>query len=102
MACKLLGVSLLLHLRFFRRPVGRPISFDLALLYFGTYSILGSNIPGVYLKWHLYSDSVQTLLESEKLRRRGLRNTQEFLNYCSLPDHRCVYYKTDMQFARFY
>ena len=99
---KCLGVFMLLHLRFYKRPVGRPYTYYLMLMYLGSYCFFGSNIPGVFLKWDTYSDSVQTLLESEKLKKRGLKNTNEFLNYTSLPDHKTVYWMADMQFSKLY
>ncbi len=101
-ACKSAGVFLFLNLRLFKRPVGRPIMFDLLLMYFGSYLILGSNIPGVFYKWDSYSDLVKKLLESDKMKKRGLKNTHEFLNQTSLSDARCVYYQWDMEFARYY
>ena len=79
-ASKLLGVLTLINLRIYKRPVGRPWIFDIGLAYMGAYLILGSNIPGVFMKWDLYSDQVQKLLESEKMKKRGLRNANEFLN----------------------
>lgn len=49
-----LGLFLFLNLRLYKRPAGRSILYDLMLMYFGTYCILGSNIPGVFMTWHLY------------------------------------------------
>ena len=99
---KSLGIFLLLNLRLFRRPIGRPITFDIFLMYFGSYCILGSNIPGIFYGWPLYSDLVKKLLESEKLRKRGLRNTSEFLNKTALSDAKCIYYMYDIEFAKYY
>ena len=50
------GLSLftLMHLRFLWRPVGRPILFDISLVYLSLYAFLGSNIPGVFLTWNDY------------------------------------------------
>ena len=101
-ASKLLGVLTLMNLRFYKRPVGRPWSFDIGLVYVGAYLILGSNIPGVFMTWHLYSEQVQKLLESDKMKKRGLRNANEFLNQTALADHKCVYYSWDMELAKYY
>ena len=76
--------------------------YDLGLIYFGTYSILGSNIPGVFKTWDLYQDQVKKLLESEKMKKRGLRNSSDFLDETALTDFKCVYYQTDMEFAKYY
>jgi len=91
-----------MNLRLFRRPVGRPLLLDFALIYLGAYSWLGSNIPGVYKTWPLYADQVQKLLESDKMRKRGLKNAHEFLDQTSLSDFKCYYYMYDMEFARYY
>lgn len=63
---------------------------------------MGSNIPGVFMKWNDYDDLVETMLTSKKLQKRGLRNVHDFLNESSLPDYKCVYYQADMEFARYY
>ena len=100
---KMLSLVLFMHLRFYKRPVGRPFAFDFALIYFGTYAFLGSNVPGVYLAWPLYQDQVKKLLESDKLRKRGLRNTLEFLDETrDLDFYKSHYYMYDMEFARYY
>ncbi len=77
---KAFGIFLLLNLRIYNRPPGRMIAYDCLLAYFGIYSILASNIPGVFYSWDTYKDLVRELLESDKLRKRGLRNMHEFLN----------------------
>jgi len=77
---KMMSVFFFMQLRLYRRPVGRSYAFDLLLVYLGAYSFLGSNIPGVYYTWPMYQDLAQKLLQSEKLRKRGLRNTHEFLD----------------------
>lgn len=77
---KALGIFLLMNIRIYKRPPGRMVAYDLLLTYFGIYSILGSNIPGVFYTWDTYKDLVKKLLESDKLRKRGLRNMNEFLN----------------------
>ena len=100
---KMLSVTFFMQLRFYRRPVGRPYAFDLLLIYLGAYSFLGSNIPGVYLTWPMYQDLAQKLLQSEKLKKRGLRNTHEFLDQTKdLKDFKSHYYMYDMEIARFY
>ena len=71
---KVLGLFLLINLRVLKRPVGRPIFYDFFLLYSGTYAFLGSNIPGVFLTWPRYSDYVRRMLESDKMKKRGLKN----------------------------
>ncbi len=77
---KALGIFLLMNIRVYKRPPGRMIAYDCLLTYFGIYSILASNIPGVFYTWDSYKDLVKKLLESEKLRKRGLLNINEFLN----------------------
>ena len=69
-----------MNLRLYRRPKGRPLFLDFALIYLGAYCWLGSNIPGVFRAWPLYADQVQKLLESDKMRKRGLKNANEFLD----------------------
>ena len=56
MALKCISIFLLMHLRLYKRPVGRPWIFDFGLLYFSAYSFLGSNIPGVFFTWDEYED----------------------------------------------
>ena len=53
-AMKGLSVVLLSHLRLLWRPMGRPWLFDLGLVYFSMYALLGSSIPGVFLTWPEY------------------------------------------------
>ena len=50
-AMKGVSVFLLMHLRLFWRPIGRPWLFDFSLVYMSLYAFLGSNIPGVYQTW---------------------------------------------------
>lgn len=96
-ALKTLSLSLFMQLRFFWRPKGRAVAFDLGLLYFGTYAFLGSNVPGVYYTWPMYRELVQKMIESPKMQRRGLRNTAELLEQTSdLPDFKASYYLADM------
>ena len=101
-AMKAMSVFLATQLRFFRRPVGRSWLFDFTLIYLSTYCMLGSNIPGVLQTWPMYSDLTQRMLECDKLKKRGLRNTMDFMNQTSLPDHKCYFYLADMNFARYY
>ena len=98
-----LAVLSLMHLRLLWRPVGRPWLFDFGLVYFSLYCFLGSNIPGVFTTWPEYKDLAKRMFESEKLRKRGLRNQVDFLNETRLkPDYKASYYKFEMDLARFY
>ena len=98
------GLSLFfaVQLRFWRRPAGRSFFFDFSLMYLATYCYLASNIPGVLATWDQYSDLARKMLESEKLKKRGLKNTNEFLCETSLPDYKCYYYLGEMSFAKLY
>lgn len=102
LAFKGLGLFFLLNMRLFRRPLGRSAFFDVLLLYLGSYCILGSNIPGVMATWDLYAPLVQKMLESEKMKKRGLKNQFELLNQVALSDFKAVYYAVDIEFARYY
>lgn len=43
------------------------------------------------------------MFESEKLKKRGLRNQLDFMDETNLkPDFKAVYYRYDMILARFY
>ena len=99
---KMMGVLCFMHLRFFRRPVGRPWLFDMTLLYTGSYLLLGSNIPGVCLTWDKYCLLIEKMFESAKMKKRGLRNTYEFMDESWIPDYRVYYHYIDMQFGKFY
>ena len=77
---KMFAVFCLMHLRFWKRPDARPFIWDFVLAYAGSYAMFGSNIPGVYLTWDRYSPLIQRMLESEKLKKRGLGNTFEFMD----------------------
>ena len=66
------------------------------------YMILGSNIPGVFLKWDLYADQVKRMLESDKMKRRGLRNQHELMDQTALADYKCIYYQYDIELAKYY
>jgi hypothetical protein len=48
---KLLSAFILMHLRFYKRPAGRPWFYDLLLMYSGAYAFLLSNVVGVYKAW---------------------------------------------------
>ena len=75
----------------------------MTLIYFSLYSYLGSNIPGVLLTWTDYNHLARRMFESEKLRKRGLGNSIDFLNNTNLkPDFKAVYYKLDMKLSYFY
>ena len=97
-----LAVFFAVQLRFWRRPIGRSWFFDFSLMYASTYCFLASNIPGVLATWDQYSDLTQKMLESEKLKKRGLKNTNDFLNETSLPDYKCYYYLGEIQLAKLY
>jgi len=99
---KAASLFFLTNLRFFRRPATRAWSYDLMLIYLSIYSFLGSNIPGVYLTWPMYSDYCQRMFESEKMRKRGLRNMNSFLDRTSLDGYKCYYYLYDIELARYY
>ena len=71
LAMKAASIFTLMHLRFFRRPAGRPWMFDFSLLYFGTYLFLGSSIPGVFATWPDYMYLVKRMLLSDTLRKKG-------------------------------
>ena len=71
---KALGMFFFLNIRLIRRPVGRSGFFDALLMYLGSYCILGSNIPGVMATWDSYAPLVQKMLESDKMKKRGLKN----------------------------
>mmetsp|Transcript_35576 Transcript_35576/g.46814 ORF Transcript_35576/g.46814 Transcript_35576/m.46814 type:complete len:133 (+) Transcript_35576:308-706(+) len=97
------SVFLLMHLRLTWRPVGRPWLFDFGLLYFSAYAFLGSNIPGVWRTWPEYKHLAKRMFESEKMRKRGIRSQTDFLNESRLePDFKAVYYRNEMELARYY
>ena len=98
-----LSVFILMHLRLLWRPMGRPWLFDFSLIYFSIYAFMGSNIPGVFMTWPEYMPYTKRMFESSKLRKRGLNNQMDFLNDTHLePEFKAVYYKGEMEFARYY
>jgi hypothetical protein len=72
------------------------------LIYSGLYFMLGSNIPGVHYSWHRYSHLIDKMFTSEKLMKRGLRNTNEFLDESRIPDYRVYMHYADIQFGKYY
>ena len=42
------------------------------------------------------------MFESNKLKKRGLKNTNEFLDESRLQDYKLYYYYYDVQFNKFY
>ena len=105
MSLTMKGISVitLMHLRFLWRPVGRPWLFDLTLTYIALYAYLGSNIPGVALTWNQYMPYAKRMFESEKMKKRGLRNQLGFLDQTHIKsEFKVVYHKYDMLLARFY
>ena len=91
-----------MHLRFYKRPQGRPVLWDLTLLYMGSYALLGSNVPGVFLTWNKYIPCIEKMFKSEKMKKGGLINVMEFLDRSRIADYRLYYYFIDMRFNRFY
>ena len=63
------SLFLLMHLRFYKRPAGRPWIFDAGLIYFATYGILGSNIPGVFYTWHEYEHLALKMVKSARIKK---------------------------------
>ena len=93
----------LMHLRVLYRPAGRSWLFDFGLIYFATYAFFGSNIPGVFMTWPQYTHLSKKMFQSEILHKRGLQNTQEFLDDTHLqPEWKSVYYRGEMAFARYF
>ena len=102
-ALKGLSIFSMMHLRFLWRPVGRPILFDLSLIYFSLYCFLGSNIPGVFMTWPEYMPLAKRMFDSKKLQKGGKRNLADFLDETHLqPDYKAVYYKYDMLLSHIY
>ena len=101
-AMKAMSILCFMHLRFLWRPKGRPLIYDMWLIYSGLYFMLGSNIPGVHYTWQRYSHLVDKMFTSEKLRKRGLRNTNEFLDESRIPDYRVYLHYADIQFGKYY
>ena len=99
---KAFSVLLLMHLRLYKRPAGRPWTFDFGLIYFGVYAFLGSNIPGVFLTWPDYERMALRMAEYQKTRKRKLRHGTEFLDETHLPDFKAFYYRYDITLTRFY
>ena len=99
---KAFSVLLLMHLRFYKRPIGRPITFDLGLIYFGLYAFLGSNIPGVFMTWQDYEKLALRMAEHQKTKKRKARHGTEFLDETNLPDYKAFYYRYDITLTRFY
>ena len=97
-----MSVFLLMHLRFYKRPLGRPWTFDLGLIYFATYAFLGSNIPGVFYTWPAYEELVTRMAKSKKMQSGKMRHGTEFLDETCLTDYKAFYYRYDMLLTRFY
>ena len=103
LAMKGLSIFLLMHLRFYKRPAGRAWIFDIGLIYFSAYAFLGSNIPGVWRTWPEYKHLAKRMFESDKLRKARIRGHVDFLNETRLePDFKAVYYRQEIEFARYY
>ena len=96
MSLRGLSVFLLMHLRFYKRPLGRPWIFDLGLIYFAAYSFLGSNIPGVFYTWNDYEHLAKRMVQSEKMKKGNIKHGTEFLDQTDLPDYKAFYYRYEM------
>ena len=97
-----LSVFLLMHLRFLWRPVGRSWLFDFGLVYFSAYAFLGSNVPGVWSTWSQYKHLTKRMFESDRF-SKGFRSHTDFLNKTRIsPDYKAVYYRAEMELARYY
>ena len=80
MALKSLSVLFLMHLRFYKRPAGRPIIFDVGLIYCAAYAFIGCNIPGVFYTWDEYEHLAKKMVQSGKMRKGTIKHGTEFLD----------------------
>ena len=102
LAMKGLSLFLLMHVRLLWRPIGRTWLFDASLVYLSAYAFLGSNVPGVLSTWSDYKHLVKRMFESDKM-RKGFRSHTDFLNKTRLShDYKAVYYRAEMELARYY
>ena len=102
MSLRGLSVLLLMHLRFYKRPIGRPWIFDLGLIYFASYAFLGCNIPGVFYTWSEYEHLAKRMVQSDKMKKGNIKHGTEFLDQTELPDYKAFYYRYEMQLTRYY
>ena len=94
---KLLSAFILMHLRFYKRPVGRPWLYDIFLMYSGVYAFLLSNVVGVYKAWPQYEDLTQKMIGSRKRVR-----PEAVMDETELDDFKCYFYQYDMAISRYF
>ena len=102
MGLRSLTVLFLMHLRFYKRPAGRPYIFDAGLLYLATYAFIGCNIPGVFTTWDEYEHLAKRMVQSGKMRKGTIKHGTEFLDETELPDYKAFYYRYEMQLTRYF
>ena len=94
--CAMKGLSLffLIHVRFFRRPAGRPWIFEPLLLYFFVYTNLACNIPGTILTASRLEPLVLKVSTSKKVKKA--KELDVYLDETNLSDFRAALYDKEM------
>ena len=98
LAFKGLSLLMLFQLRLFRRPAGRLWLYDISMLYGGTYTFLYSNIAGIN---QVYDEKHDELCQRMVHSRKKV-NPQHIMDFTSLDDWKCYFYKFDLFCARIF